>query len=267
MNQVNDHRRRGAYLLPNALTTGALFAGFFSIISGTAGHFEAASIAICVAALLDGLDGRVARMTNTQSEFGVQYDSMSDLVSFGVAPAMLAFNFSLSTMGDISSMAGKLGWLAAFVYLACAALRLARFNAQAGGDNKNYFQGLASPAAALTLTAVVWFFFDNGVSGSSVSWLVWLVTVLLGLLMFSKVRYYSFKSFGTGEKVPISMIFILVLVLVLFALDPPGVGIIIGIVYVSSGIIMTLTGRRARLARRMRRRRQRHKLRESGDQS
>ena len=254
MNQASPNRHKGAYLLPNALTTGALFAGCYSIISGTAGHYEAASIAICVAGLLDGLDGRVARMTNTQSEFGVQYDSMSDMVSFGVAPAMLAFNYSLSTMGDISSLAGKLGWLAAFVYLACAALRLARFNAQAAGANKDYFQGLASPAAALSVTATVWFFHDQGVDGASVSWLIWLVTVTLGLLMFSRVRYYSFKSIGSGEKVPISMIFFIVLVLVLFALDPPAVGIVIGLVYVSSGIIMTLVGRRARLARRMRRR-------------
>lgn len=267
MNQGKETRRKGAYLLPNALTTGALFAGFYSVISGTAGHFEAASIAICVAALLDGLDGRVARMTNTQSDFGVQYDSMSDMVSFGVAPAMLAFNFSLSTMGDISSVAGKLGWLAAFVYLACGALRLARFNAQAAGADKNYFQGLASPAAALSLTALVWFFYDNGISGASVSWLVWLVTVVLGLLMFSRVRYYSFKSFGSGEKVPLAKIFALVLVLVLFALDPPAVGIVIGLVYVSSGIVMTLAGRRARLARRVKRRIRRDQLRKSREQA
>jgi CDP-diacylglycerol--serine O-phosphatidyltransferase len=267
MEQSSRNRRKGAYLLPNALTTGALFAGCYSIIAGIAGQFEAASIAICVAGLLDGLDGRVARMTNTQSEFGVQYDSMSDMVSFGVAPAMLAFNFSLSTMGDISSVAGKLGWLAAFVYLACAALRLARFNAQAGGDDKSYFQGLASPAAALTLTAVVWFFYDHEVAGASVSWLVWAVTVLLGLLMFSRVRYYSFKSLGTGEKVPISVIFFVVLVLVAFALDPPAVGIVIGVVYVSSGIIMTLAGRRARLARRVHRRMRRDRLQQERKQA
>ena len=139
---------KGVFLLPNALTTGAMFAGFYSIIAGINGHYTAAAIAVVVAGVLDGLDGRVARMTNTQSEFGVQYDSLSDLISFGLAPALLSFNWSLSTLSDLSPLAGKLGWLAAFLFASCAALRLARFNTQAAVADKGYFQGLASPAAA-----------------------------------------------------------------------------------------------------------------------
>ncbi|KAA9130794.1 CDP-diacylglycerol--serine O-phosphatidyltransferase [Marinihelvus fidelis] len=246
---------KGAFLLPNLLTTCALFAGVYSIISGINGQYEAAAIAIGIAGVLDGLDGRVARLTNTQSEFGVQFDSLSDMISFGLAPAMLAFNWSLQSLGHLGPMAGKLGWLAAFVYIACAALRLARFNAQAGKQDKTYFQGLASPAAALTLAVTIWFFVDNGIDGEQVSWLIWFATVTLGLLMFSSVRYFSFKSMGGSEKVPMAWIFALVLLLVLFSVDPPAVGMVAGTVYVLSGIIMTLAGRRSRLERRARRRR------------
>lgn len=252
-----DIRQRGAFLLPNALTTCALFAGVYSIIAGINGAYITAAVSIGIAGLLDGLDGRVARMTNTQSEFGVQYDSLSDMISFGLAPAILAFNWSLQSMGEISPLAGKLGWLAAFVYIACAALRLARFNAQAGGDDRTYFQGLASPAAALTLAATVWFFEDHGVQGASVRWLIWLETLFVGILMFSNVRYFSFKTIATTEKVPITWLFLLMLALVLFAIDPPTVAVGIGAIYIASGIILTLNGRRKRQARRALRRRMR----------
>ena len=150
MESSEKKRPRGVFLLPNVLTTAALFAGFYSIISGINGEYVPAVVAVIVAGVLDGLDGRVARLTNTQSEFGVQYDSLSDLISFGLAPALLAFNWSLSSLRDISPLAGKLGWLAAFIFVACAALRLARFNTQAETSDKRYFQGLASPAAAGT---------------------------------------------------------------------------------------------------------------------
>ena len=213
-------RRRGVYLLPNLLTSAALFAGFYSVISGINGKFEAAAIAIIVAGLLDGLDGRVARMTNTQSDFGEQYDSLSDLISFGLAPALLAFNWSLSSLGEISTMAGKLGWLAAFLFMACAALRLARFNTQAGIADKRYFQGLASPAAAGTLVFTIWFFVDNGVAGDTVSWLIFFEVVVLGMLMFSNVRYLSFKGGSGGEKVPAVWLLLAVLIIVLVALGP-----------------------------------------------
>jgi CDP-diacylglycerol--serine O-phosphatidyltransferase len=242
--------RKGVYLLPNALTTGALFAGFYSIIAGISGHYIAAAVAVVIAGVLDGLDGRVARLTNTQSEFGVQYDSLSDLISFGLAPALLAFNWSLSTLRDISPMAGKLGWLAAFVFVACAALRLARFNTQVEIVDKRYFQGLASPAAAGTLVSTVWFFADQGISGESVRWLMFIETVLLGLLMFSRVRYFSGKSWPIGDRIPLGFMFLLVLIFVLLAIDPPTVLLIIGVVYVTSGIVVTLLGRQQWKSRR-----------------
>jgi len=244
---------KGVFLLPNALTTGAMFAGFYSIIAGINGHFVAASVAVVVAGLLDGLDGRVARLTNTQSEFGVQYDSLSDLISFGLAPALLAFNWSLSSMRDISPLAGKLGWLAAFLFAACAALRLARFNTQASSADKTYFQGLASPAAAGTLVATVWFFTDQGISGESVRWLIWFETIVLALLMFSRVRYFSGKSWPRGDRIPTGFLFLVVLVFVLLAIDPPTVMLVIGVLYVGSGLVMTLLGRQAWKNRKARR--------------
>jgi CDP-diacylglycerol--serine O-phosphatidyltransferase len=245
---------KGVFLLPNALTTGAMFAGFYSIISGINGHYAAAAVAVVIAGVLDGLDGRVARLTNTQSEFGLQYDSLSDLISFGLAPALLAFNWSLSSLRDISPLAGKLGWLAAFLFVACAALRLARFNTQASSGDKSYFQGLASPAAAGTLVATIWFFTDQGISGESVRWLLWFETVALGLLMFSRVRYFSGKSWPTGDKIPTGFLFLVVLVFVLLAVDPPTVLMVIGIVYVISGLVMTVLGRQQWKNRRARRR-------------
>ena len=232
------------YLLPNLLTSAALFAAFYSIISGINGKFEIAAIAVIVAGILDGLDGRVARLTNTQSEFGEQYDSLADLISFGLAPALLAFNWSLSSLSELSAVAGKLGWLAAFLFVACAALRLARFNTQVGIADKNYFQGLASPAAAGTLVFTIWFFIDNGVAGESVRWLIFFETIVLGILMFSRVRYHSFKAGPGGDKVPAIWLLLAVLILVLLAIDPPFMGMVFGVAYVFSGLLITVAGRR-----------------------
>jgi len=254
MEQPQKKVRKGVFLLPNALTTGAMFAGFYSIIAGINGHYIAAAIAVMIAGLLDGLDGRVARMTNTQSDFGVQYDSLSDLISFGLAPALLAFNWSLASLKDISPLAGKLGWLAAFLFVACAALRLARFNTQAGSQDKSYFQGLASPAAAGTLVATIWFFADQGISGESVRWVLWVATVVLALLMFSRVRYFSGKSWPRGDRIPTGFLFMVVLVFVLLAVDPPSVLMIMGWVYVLSGVVMTVLGRQKSKTARSRRR-------------
>ena len=252
--ESNDKKvHRGVFLLPNALTTAAMFAGFYSIISGINGQYVTAAVAVVVAGVLDGLDGRVARLTNTQSEFGVQYDSLSDLISFGLAPALLSFNWSLSTLRDVSPLAGKLGWLAAFLFAACAALRLARFNAQAQNADKTYFQGLASPAAAGTLVSIVWFFNDQGVEGATVRWLMLVVTVVLGLLMFSRVRYLSFKSWPRGDRIPVGFLFLVVLVFVLLAIDPPTMLAAMGVVYVVSGLVMTLLGIRQWKTRRERR--------------
>ena len=244
MDSNKSIRRRGVYLLPNLLTSAALFAAFYSIISGINGKFEIAAIAIIVAGFLDGLDGRVARMTNSQSDFGEQYDSLADLISFGLAPALLAFNWSLSSLSEISPLVGKLGWLAAFLFVACAALRLARFNTQVGVADKRYFQGLASPAAAGTLVFTIWFFIDNGVAGDTVRWLIFFETIVLGVLMFSRVRYYSFKVGPDGDKVPGIWLLLAVLIIVLLALDPPIMGMIFSSVYVLSGLFITIAGRR-----------------------
>lgn len=253
MNPGEKKVHKGVFLLPNALTTGAMFAGFYSIIAGINGHFIAGAVAVVVAAVLDGLDGRVARLTNTQSDFGVEYDSLSDLISFGLAPALLAFNWSLSSLRDLGPLAGKLGWLAAFLFVACAALRLARFNTQAAQSDKSYFQGLASPAAAGTLVATVWFFNDQGISGETVRWLIWLETVLLGLLMFSRFRYFSFKTWPRGDRIPVGFLFLVVLVFVLLAIDPPTVMMLLGIGYVTSGVVITVLGRKHWKSRRSRR--------------
>jgi CDP-diacylglycerol--serine O-phosphatidyltransferase len=252
MDQDEKKRHRGVYLLPNALTTGAMFAGFFSIVNGINGHYTAAVVAVIVAGFLDGLDGRVARLTNTQSEFGVQYDSLSDLISFGLAPSLLAFNWSLASMQEMGPMAGKLGWLAAFLFAACAALRLARFNTQVAVADKGYFQGLASPAAAGTLVATIWFFVDQGVSGDNdfVRWLIWFETIALGLLMFSRVRYFSGKTWPMGDRIPLYMLLLMVLIFVLLAIDPPTVMMTIGLIYVITGLVMTIVRRQQHRSRR-----------------
>jgi CDP-diacylglycerol--serine O-phosphatidyltransferase len=179
---MTEQKRRGIYLLPNLLTTAGLFSGFFAIVSSMNGRFEAAAVAIFVAMIFDGLDGRVARMTNTQSEFGAEYDSMADMVSFGVAPALVAYNWGLTGLG-------KIGWLAAFIYVAGAALRLARFNTQIGTADNRYFQGLASPAAAALVAGLIWVGVEYDINGQDYGIIVALVTGVAGLLMVSKFKY------------------------------------------------------------------------------
>lgn len=238
-------RHRGIYLLPNLFTTGAMFAGFYAIIASIGGEYSDAAVAVFVAAVLDGLDGRVARLTNTQSEFGVQYDSLSDLVSFGLAPALVLYTWSLSALRDFGPVWGKIGWAAAFIYAACAALRLARFNVQVGVIDKRYFQGLASPAAAGVCMSFVWTMDKFGVMGAQVCLLSALMAVVVGLLMVSRVRYYSFKSLplGTRERVPFLWIIGLLLVLVLLAIDPARVLFAVFTLYLLSGPALTLWGR------------------------
>lgn len=238
MEQKKPHA--GIYLLPNLFTTGALFAGFYAIVAGINHSFSTAAIAIFVAGLLDGLDGRVARLTNTQSEFGVQYDSLADLISFGLAPALIMYLWSLSSMKDLGEMGGKLGWLAAFLYATCAALRLARFNTQVDTIDKRYFQGLASPAAAGTLMSLVWFAENESISGQSVWWIVFPVVVVVALLMVSNIRYFSFKSWPMREKVPFLWLLPVVLIFVLLASNPALVLLVTSSTYVVSGVILTL---------------------------
>jgi CDP-diacylglycerol--serine O-phosphatidyltransferase len=196
------------------------------------------------------MDGRVARLTNTQTEFGVQYDSLSDLVSFGLAPALVMYTWSLSTLKDYGPTWGKIGWAGAFIYAACAALRLARFNTQVGVVDKRYFQGLASPAAAAVCMSFVWSMDKFGVLGAEVPFLTLVMAVLVGLLMVSNFRYYSFKSLPMGDRVPFLWVLIGVLVLVPFFIDPPRVLFVVFTLYLLSGPVMTLWGRATRRRRR-----------------
>ncbi len=226
-------RRRGIYILPNLFTTAALFAGFFAIVQAMNGNFEQSAVAIFVAMVMDGLDGRVARLTHTQSAFGAEYDSLSDMVSFGVAPALVVYVWALKGMG-------KLGWIAAFVYCAGAALRLARFNTQLEVADKRYFQGLPSPAAAALLAGLVWVMHDYHISGESVRWLVWFATLFAGLTMVSNLRYYSGKQINLRRSVPFMMLLLLVFFFILISLDPPQVLFSIFVAYALSGYVMFL---------------------------
>src|SRR6478609_2417934 len=209
----NRVRRRGIYLLPNLFTTGALFAGFYAIVQAMNLTFDYASIAIFVAMVLDGLDGRVARMTHTQSAFGAEYDSLSDMVCFGAAPALIMYEWVLRDLG-------KLGWIAAFVYVAGAALRLARFNTLLEVADKRYFMGLPSPSAAALVAGLVWVVDDLGYDPDALRWLAWAVTLFAGLTMVSNLKYYSFKTINLRKSVPFVAIFVIVLVLALLSYQP-----------------------------------------------
>ena len=227
---------RGVYLLPNLITTGALFSGFYAIIAAMTGTLENAAIAIVIAGCLDSLDGRIARLTNTQSEFGVQYDSLSDLVAFGVAPAVLMFSWVLSDLG-------KIGWMIAFLYMACAALRLARFNT---APDARVFYGLASPAAAGTLATIVWTWVDNFDAAVSIQFSVFLAVFIAvaALLMVSNIQYYSPKHINLKGRVPFIYMLGIVLLFVVVAIYPPGVLLLIGLVYGCSGPIHALLRKR-----------------------
>jgi len=223
-------RPKGIYVLPSLFTTASLFAGFYAIVQAMNGNFDYAPLAIFVAMLLDTLDGRVARLTHTESEFGFHYDSLVDMVSFGLAPALVMYEWALSGMGN-------LGWLAAFVYVAGAGLRLARFNTQAGMalSDKRYFRGLPSPSAAGLVAGFVWVLYAFGVPGRDISIIALLVTVAGGVLMISNVRYRSFKDLDLRGRVPFVTIFAVPLVFVLIFLDPPQVLFVIFLVYSLSG--------------------------------
>jgi len=234
-------RRQGIYLLPNLFTTGALFAGFYAIIAAMRGDFESAPIAILFAMVFDGLDGRVARLTNTASKFGEEYDSLSDMVSFGVAPALVMFSWAL---GDL----GKFGWSAAFIYVACAALRLARFNTQIDTADKNYFTGLASPAAAAVIATTVWVCHDLGWVGSAippeVAVVVGILTATVGFLMIANFPYSSFKGIDFRGRVPFVVMIAVVLIFGLITVDPPTVLLAGFLIYALSGPIMQVVKRR-----------------------
>ena len=205
--------RRGIYLLPNLLTTVALFAGFYAIVQAMTGRFEHAAIAIFVAAVFDGLDGRVARLTRTQSAFGAEYDSLSDMTAFGVAPALIVYVWALKDFATMKGLAivgpwlvTKLGWIAAFIYCACAALRLARFNSTLDVADKRFFQGLPSPAAACLVAGFVWAVNEYQISGTDVKWLAWVLTLFAGLTMVSNLKFYSGKDINLRKSVSFSVV-------------------------------------------------------------
>jgi len=221
-------RRRGIYLLPNAFTTAALFGGFYAIVMAMNLKFDHATVAIFIAMVLDSIDGRVARMTNTQSEFGAQYDSLSDMVSFGVAPALVVYEWSLRGMG-------KLGWLAAFVYCAGAALRLARFNTNITVVDKRYFQGIPSPAAAALVAGFIFLMDDLRFAGADLRWVSWAITLYAGLTMVSNVPFYSFKDVNFRKPVPFIAVLLIVVTFVVVTSDPPKVLFGLFVLYGISG--------------------------------
>lgn len=223
--------RRGVYLLPNLFTTGALFSGFYAIICAMNGKFEQAAIAIFVSMIFDGLDGRVARLTNTQSAFGAQYDSLADCISFGAAPALVSYSWALHDLG-------KVGWTIGFVYLACAALRLARFNVQIDTADKRYFTGLPSPSAAAVVAGMVWLGVDQGYEGARLSWIAAVLTGLSAVLMVSNVKFSSFKQLDFKGRVPFVAIPVVVLMTAIISWFPSGILLAIFLAYALSGPVM-----------------------------
>jgi len=229
-----EHKRkraRGIYLLPNLFTTAALFGGFYAVLASMNGDFEKAAIAIFVSMILDGLDGRVARMTHTQTAFGAEYDSLSDMVAFGLAPALVMYQWALVDLG-------KFGWLAAFIYTAGAALRLARFNSQLAVADKRFFTGLPSPSAAAILAGSVWAAVDNDLRGADFAWLAAILTAVTGLLMVSNILFHSFKQIDFKGKVPFFAIVLVMLVFAVVLSEPPLVLFGVFLLYTLSGPVL-----------------------------
>ncbi len=222
----------GIYLLPNLLTTASLFAAFYSLVSSTKGQYEAAVIAMLIGMIADGLDGRIARLTNTQTEFGAQYDSLSDMVTFGVAPSLLLYNLTLNHLG-------KFGWLVAFVYTAAVALRLARFNTQLGTADKRYFQGLPCPPSAAVMASFAWLCYQNEWQNMFISVLTAIFALLTSVLMVSNLRYYSFKEIDFKGKVPFLYVLIMIILFVAIAANPAIVLFVSFSIYALSGPMLT----------------------------
>ena len=235
-----EMRRRGIYLLPNLFTTAGLFAGFYAIVQAMNTRFEQAAVAIFVAMVLDGLDGRVARLTHTQSEFGAEYDSLSDMVSFGAAPALVMYEWALRSMG-------RIGWIAAFVYCAGAALRLARFNTNIEVIDKRYFQGLPSPAAAALVAGFIWVVDDFNIDAvSTMRWIACIITLFAGLTMVSNIPFYSFKDVNFRRSVPFWAILLVALGIILISTHPPTVLFLLFVAYALSGYVVWVWNRRKR---------------------
>ena len=249
--EAEGSRRRGIFLLPNLFTSAGLFSGFYAIVAAMAGKFEPAAIAIFVAMVFDSLDGRVARWTHTESAFGKEYDSLSDMVSFGLAPALVMYEWSLRSMTDYGVVPGKLGWMGAFIYAACAAIRLARFNVRAGVVDKRYFQGLPSPAAAGILAGAVWCAFNFDVPGTALIIPAYILTIGAGVLMVSSIGYYSFKDLKLQGRVPFAVLLLVPLIIMVIFLSPQNVLFLAFLVYAVSGLVMSLVRVYRRRSRRL----------------
>ena len=243
--QQPSARRKGIYLLPNLLTTAGLFAGFYSIVAAIDGNFQAAAWAVFVAMILDGMDGRVARMTSTASDFGKEFDSLADMVSFGVAPAIVTYQWGVERLSEYGALWGRLGWLAAFLYVAAAAFRLARFNTNVAWTDRRYFQGLASPAAAACVASTVWVSTAYSIDGpvALVSGIT--ITALMAVLMMSRFRYLSFKDIKPGHRVRYGRLMLIPLVIGLIYIEPPLTTFLLLVTYAASGPAVWLW-RRAR---------------------
>ena len=229
-------RRRGIYLLPNLFTTTALFAGFYSIVAAMNSDFEKSSIALFIAMIMDALDGRIARLTGTQSDFGAQYDSLSDMVCFGVAPALVVYSWGLQYLG-------KFGWIAAFVYVAATGLRLARFNVQLEKQDKRFFIGLPCTSAAPVIASMVWVGTDFAIPGKRISEVAAAMTIMMAILMVCNLRYHSFKEVDFKGKVPFVAVLIVVFFYSLIAWDPPKVLFSMSFIYAMSGPILWFKGK------------------------
>lgn len=219
---------KGIYMLPNMITLAALFGGFYAVVMAMNGRFDLATVGVFSAMVLDSLDGRVARMTNTQSAFGEQMDSLSDMVSFGAAPALIAYEWTLRGLG-------RWGWIAAFVYCACAALRLARFNVNTAVVDKRFFQGLPSPAAAALVTGFIWIMSENQISPDSLGWWMFGLALYAGLTMVTNVPFYSFKDMHMKKSVPFAAIVLVALGIAVVNIDPPTVLFALFVFYSLSG--------------------------------
>lgn len=228
---ITRTRRKGIYVLPNLFTLAALFGGFYAIVMAVNGRYDLAAVGVFCAMVLDSLDGRVARMTNTQSAFGEQMDSLSDMVSFGAAPALISYVWALQGLG-------RWGWFAAFVYCACAALRLARFNVNTGVVDKRYFQGLPSPAAAALVAGFIWLATDLGYKGPDLAWPMFVIALYAGLTMVTNVPFYSFKDVSMKRSVPFAVIVLIALGIAVINIDPPTVMFGVFVLYGLSGYVV-----------------------------
>jgi CDP-diacylglycerol--serine O-phosphatidyltransferase len=243
-------RNRGIFLLPNLFTTAVLFSGFYAIVAATDGNFDRSGIAIFIAMVCDGLDGRIARWTNTQSEFGKEYDSLSDMVAFGLAPAVVAYQWGVARIAEYGALWGRVGWLATFFYAVCAALRLARFNARAAVSDKRYFEGLPSPSGAALLAGFVWMLNDMQREGLRALVLAFAVALVAGALMVSRVPYFSGKDFNVNRRIPMAVLLLVPLGFVIVGSSPPEMLFGMFGLYALSGPLLWLWHRASRTRRR-----------------